>query len=156
MGYQNEKDENFLEAVKLFEEAKQKEVLFTSLDKFNSRATLLQEKGCLFSVLSLDPIKNVNINIKKNETEKLGHCAGSRVLASSEQLLMYALATNFVQSGAIILAPEHDGMVVLPSPGFKLKTTCFDHVSKVVFNLDFPFEYKEINSKSIDELWGKK
>jgi hypothetical protein len=117
LGFKDEKDEKFFEAVKLFKEAKQKEILFTSLDKFNQRATLLQERNSLFSVLSLQPIQN--INIKKNETKKLGHRAGSRVLASSEQLLMYALATDFIQSGAIILAPEHDGMVVLPSPGFK-------------------------------------
>jgi hypothetical protein len=130
-------------------------VLFTSLDKFNQRATLLQENKTLFSVLSLDPIKNVKINIKKNETEKLGHRAGSRVLASSEQLLMYALASDFVQGGAIILAPEHDGMVVLLSPRFKLSPTCFEHVSKVVFNWKFPYEYKEMNSKNLDELWDK-
>ena len=111
LGYKNEKDEKFLEAVKKIEQ--EKEVLFISLDKFNQRATLLQENKSLFSVLSLDSIKNVNINIKKNETEKLGYRVGSRVLASSEQLLMYALVFDFVQGGAIILAPEHNPSIIL-------------------------------------------
>jgi hypothetical protein len=106
LGCKDEKDEKFLELVELFQEAKQKEILFTSLDNLNSRATQLQARGGLFSVLSLDSIKNVNIKVKKNETEKLEHRAGSRVLASSEQLLMYALAADFVKSGAIILAPD--------------------------------------------------
>lgn len=86
MGYEKAKSDKFLEAVKLFEKAKEREVLFTSLEKFNSRATLFQKKNSLFSLLSLEPLKN--INIKKKEMEKLGHRVGSRVLASSEQLLM--------------------------------------------------------------------
>lgn len=147
-----ENDPKFLEAVKLFEQAKEKEILFTSLDKFNKNATLLQERKNLFSVLSLQPI----IDLKQNESYKLGHKAGSRILVSSEQLLIYALATDFIQSGAVILAPEHDGMVVLPCPGFKLSTPCFDHVSKVVFNWKFPHEYKPMKAKSLDELWNDK
>lgn len=86
MGYEKAKSDKFLEAVKLFEKAKEREVLFISLEKFNSRATLFQKKNSLFSLLSLEPLKN--INIKKKEMEKLGHRVGSRVLASSEQLLM--------------------------------------------------------------------
>lgn len=86
MGYEKAKSDKFLEAVKLFEKAKEREVLFISLEKFNSRATLFQKKNSLFSLLSLEPLKN--IHIKKKEMEKLGHRVGSRVLASSEQLLM--------------------------------------------------------------------
>lgn len=105
LGYSSASDPAFKEAVEHLKNEKEKVGLFRSLETFNQRATELQGENALYPVLYSDPVHGLQSKSKK---KKLGHSAGYRVLVCSEQLLIYSLAVDLIQSGAIILAPEHD------------------------------------------------
>ena len=140
-----------------WETISQQVLLFKELKRFNDTTMQLVRTNQLYTPFSSQPVQLPTG--KGTGTGERSYIAGSRILGSIETLTIISLICDHVLKGGIILAPEHDGVVLAIPPGTtvgKEDTLNFRHISETVLGFHIPFDTTTLKNKSISEIWRDK
>jgi hypothetical protein len=140
-----DKDPQFEQDLLDWESASEKVPLFSQLRQFNRRAIELYKDNNLYTPLIPSPVK-IPIEFKDGKVLDTSYKAGCRLLGSGELILMQGLAVDLIEQGCILLAPEHDGLVVTRVSGLEDSMTfpTLERLGREIFGWEF--------QKSITEL----
>jgi hypothetical protein len=126
--------------------------LFSQLRQFNDVAIELYKNNNLYTPLLTTPVE-IPVEIKDGKPIDLSYKAGCRILESGEFILIQGLALDLIDQGCVLLAPEHDGLVVVREGGLKESAISFPTLEKLgkgVFDWDFKISITELEEKFSD------